>query len=63
MIYLQRLLYDTNNKYVATNVLTKLIFQDRNDWKIRTFPGPVANFRTSTDPNDFQDFAWLVGTL
>ena len=37
MIYLQRLLRDTNNKCIATNMLAKLIFQDQADQKLELF--------------------------
>jgi len=48
--YLQRLLYDTNNKCIATIMLAKLIFSVPYWPKVRTFLGPRGNFRTSTSP-------------
>jgi len=37
MIYLQRLLYYTNNKCIATNLLAKLIFQGHSGQKSGLF--------------------------
>ena len=45
IIYSQRLLHDTNNTCITTNVWQ--FFQD-NDDQNRTFSGPTADFRTST---------------
>ena len=47
---LQRLLYATNNKCIATDVLAKLIFQDHSGQKPRLFSQPIAYFRNSTGP-------------
>jgi len=44
--YLQTLSYDTNNKYIVTNMLAKLIFQDHTDQKSGLF----------TTNSQFQDF-------
>jgi len=37
-------LYDTNNKWIATKVLTKLIFQEHTDQN-QDFSGPIAKFQ------------------
>ena len=48
MIYLQRLLCDTYNKCITTNVRAKLISQDNSGQKIRIFFSINSQFQDFT---------------
>ena len=64
MIYLHRLLDDTNIKCIATNMLAKLIFQDHVDQKSGLFQDQSnSQFRDFCMPNFFIAFWKFSGPI